>query len=142
MALDPALVERPYPFQNLVGFRILEWSEDFARFELPMGEHLGNRYGIPHGGVYATLLDTVMGFAGCFTGSAEDRRLAMTLSLNVNYLAVPQGDRLVSISVGLIPFAQDAAVAGWLLGAGPVRRFRHFGIPAFWNPRILYSLIC
>ncbi len=99
MALDPALVERPYPFQNLVGFRILEWSEDFARFELPMGEHLGNRYGIPHGGVYATLLDTVMGFAGCFTGSAEDRRLAMTLSLNVNYLAVPQGDRLAEAVV-------------------------------------------
>lgn len=96
MALDPALIERPYPFQNLVGFRIVDWSEDFARFELPMGEHLGNRYGIPHGGVYATLLDTVMGFAGCFTGSAEDRRLAMTLSLNVNYLAVPQGDRLVA----------------------------------------------
>ncbi|MBV7407658.1 PaaI family thioesterase [Maritimibacter sp. DP1N21-5] len=96
MSLDPVLVEDPYEFQKLLGFRITAWSEDYARFELPMAAHLGNRYGIAHGGVHATLLDTVMGFAGCYTGSPDVRRLAMTLSLTVNYLSQPKGDLLVA----------------------------------------------
>lgn len=96
MTLDPALVEDPYAFQSLLGFRMTDWSEDYARFELPVTEALGNRYGIPHGGVYATLLDTVMGFAACYTGDPENRRLAMTLSLNVNYLAQPAGSLLIA----------------------------------------------
>ena len=83
-------------FQSLLGFRMTDWSEDYARFELPVTEALGNRYGIPHGGVYATLLDTVMGFAACYTGDPENRWLAMTLSLNVNYLAQPAGSLLIA----------------------------------------------
>lgn len=94
--MDLSLIEDPYEFQKLLGFRLVEWSEDYARFELPIGAHLGNRYGIPHGGVYATLIDTVMGFAACYTGDPARRRLAMTLSLNVNYLAQPQGRLLIA----------------------------------------------
>lgn len=94
--LDQALVEEDYPYQSVLGFRITGWREDWARFELPLGTHLGNRYGIPHGGVYATLLDTAMGFAGCFTGSPEDRQLAMTLTLNVSFLAQPLGRLLIT----------------------------------------------
>jgi uncharacterized protein (TIGR00369 family) len=94
--LDQALVEEDYPYQSTLGFRITGWREDWARFELPLGIHLGNRYGIPHGGVYATLLDTAMGFAGCYTGSPEDRQLAMTLTLNVSFLAQPQGRLLIA----------------------------------------------
>jgi len=94
--IDPALIEDPYPFQQHLGFRITDWREDFARFELPVAAHLGNRYNIPHGGVYASLIDTAMGFAGCYTGSRNDRRLAMTLSLNVNFLAQPKGTLLIA----------------------------------------------
>jgi uncharacterized protein (TIGR00369 family) len=93
--LDPALVEPPYPLQEQLGFRITGWAEDWARFDLPLGGHLMNRYGIPHGGIYATLLDTVMGFAGSYTGDPETKRLAMTLSLTVNFLSRPDGDRLI-----------------------------------------------
>ncbi|MAM62045.1 PaaI family thioesterase [Maritimibacter sp. UBA3975] len=96
MTLDPALVEDPYELQKLLGFEIVDWSEDYARFDLPLAVKLTNRYGIPHGGVYAVLADTVMGFAGCYTGSTEDRRLAMTLSLNMNYLSVPSGTVLIA----------------------------------------------
>ncbi|MBV7377841.1 PaaI family thioesterase [Maritimibacter dapengensis] len=96
MSVDPALIEDPYELQKLMGFRITDWSEGYARWELPMSAKLGNRYGIPHGGVYATLLDTAMGFAGCYTGTSDERRLAMTLSLNVNYLSQPKGDLLVA----------------------------------------------
>jgi uncharacterized protein (TIGR00369 family) len=93
--LDPALIETHYPFQKLLGFRMTGWSEDFARFELPLDEHLANRYGIPHGGVYAALLDTVMGFAGCYTGVPGEKRLAMTLSMTTNFLSRPTGQLLI-----------------------------------------------
>ncbi|KAA0913019.1 PaaI family thioesterase [Aquicoccus porphyridii] len=94
--LDPKLKEEPYPFQAHVGFTITDWSDGYCRLEQPMLAHLGNRYGIPHGGVHATLLDTAMGYAICFTGDPDDRQLAMTLSLNVQYHAVAKGKLLIT----------------------------------------------
>lgn len=93
--LDPRLIEPPYPVQALVGMRMTGWSDGYARFELPLAPKLMNRYGIPHGGIYALLLDTVMGYAGCWTGDPEHRRLAMTLSLTTNFLGRPAGTHLV-----------------------------------------------
>jgi len=89
------MYEDAYPLQKHLGFSMVDWKEDYARFELPMREFLGNRYGIPHGGVYATLADTVMGFCGCYTGDTENRRMAMTLSLNVSYLAQMKGNLII-----------------------------------------------
>ncbi|MFT4717419.1 MAG: hypothetical protein ACI861_002236 [Paracoccaceae bacterium] len=94
--LPVELIEVPYPLMAHLGFRMIDWAPDFARFELPLEHHLMNRYGIPHGGVYATLLDTVMGYCGCYTGSAENKRMAMTLSLNVNFLSRPKGKLLIA----------------------------------------------
>jgi acyl-coenzyme A thioesterase PaaI-like protein len=37
-----------------------------------------------------------MGYAGCFTGDPEIRQMALTLSLNVNYLSRPKGTRLIA----------------------------------------------
>ena len=90
------MIEDPYPFQRLVGFEITEWSADGCRLELPLRDDLGNRYGLPHGGVHATLLDTAMGFAGSWTGSEAERRMAMTLALNVQYLSRPRGEMLIA----------------------------------------------
>ena len=53
-----------------------------------------NRFGVPHGGVHAVLLDTVMGYAGCFTGCANAQRFTVTLSLNVSFLAQSRGNIL------------------------------------------------
>lgn len=91
VSVDPGLVEDPYPFQQLLGFRLTHWAEGFARFELPLTDRLMNRYGIPHGGVYASLLDTVMGFCGSYTGDPDRRQLCMTLSLTTNFLGRPSG---------------------------------------------------
>lgn len=91
---DP-LSEAPYPYQKLLGFKLIAWTEDYARFELPLEQKHQNRYGIPHGGVYATMLDTVMGYSGCYTGDLSDRRLAMTLSMTSNFLSRPKGDLLI-----------------------------------------------
>jgi uncharacterized protein (TIGR00369 family) len=94
--LDPKLREARYALQAHLGFDLTGWSEDWARVELPVGDHLTNRQGLVHGGVHATLLDTAMGYAGCYTGDPGLRRMALTLSLTVNYLSQIKGMRLVA----------------------------------------------
>ncbi|MWD27911.1 hotdog fold thioesterase [Aquicoccus sp. SCR17] len=93
--LDPALKEAPYPFQRLLGYELTAWEPDHARMEIAIAEALENRQGVVQGGVAATLLDTAMGFAGCYTGDPEAPRHCATLSINVNYLAVATGSRLI-----------------------------------------------
>ena len=90
------LLEDPYAYQQLIGFQIMEWAQDHCLLHLPLAEKHGNRYGIPHGGVHATLLDTVMGFAGCYTGDRARPQLAMTLSLTAQYLSRPKGKLLIA----------------------------------------------
>ena len=94
--LDPALVEDPYPLQKHLGFYLTDWSEGFARFELPVKGFLMNRYGILHGGIHGVMADTVMGFCGCYTGDPENRELAMTLNLSVNYVGPLKGKLLIA----------------------------------------------
>jgi uncharacterized protein (TIGR00369 family) len=109
--LDPDLREGPYPFQRLVGFTLTAWSDGFARIELPLAEAHMNRQGLPHGGLHATLLDTAMGYAGCYTGDAADRRLALTLSLTVNYLGQARSGRRTYFAEGTVRDGDGTPVA-------------------------------
>lgn len=94
--MDETLREPPYPLQAHLGFAMDEWTADLCRLIQPMAPHLGNRHGIPHGGVHATLLDTAMGFAVCYTGDPEAKQMTVTLSLNVSYLGVARGEQLIA----------------------------------------------
>lgn len=96
VTIDPLLVEDPYPFQRHLGFYITDWREDYARFELPLEDFLMNRYGIPHGGVHALMADTVMGYAACYTGDPENKKLGMTLNLSVNYVGPLKGKMIIA----------------------------------------------
>lgn len=91
----PDVIEEPYMFQRLLGFRMVDWTPERVVIEMPLREELTNRYGIPHGGVHASLLDTCLGFSGCFTGDPNRKRRAMTLQLNVQYLSRPKGAVLI-----------------------------------------------
>lgn len=82
-------------FQDLLGYRLTEWREGFARIEQEIVPALGNRSGIPHGGVYATLLDTAMGYTGVWVPKGQSRVYALTLSLTVNFVGQPKGSRLI-----------------------------------------------
>ena len=93
--MDPKLIETPYPLQAHLGFYITDWSEGYARFELPIVEFLGNRFGIVHGGVHAVMLDTVMGFAGSYTGTPDAPQQCMTLSLTTQFLSQAKGQLLI-----------------------------------------------
>lgn len=94
--IDPDLIEDTYPLQDHLGFQLTAWRDGFARIEAPLAPFLMNRQGLPHGGVHATLMDSAMGFAGCYTGDRDTRQMALTLSLTVNYLAQASGARLIA----------------------------------------------
>jgi uncharacterized protein (TIGR00369 family) len=97
--LDPRLREEAYALQKHLGFALTGWREGWARVELLVGPHLSNRQGLVHGGIHATLLDTAMGYSGCHTGDPEQRIMALTLSLTVNYINQVSGLRLVAEAV-------------------------------------------
>lgn len=96
-SVDPVTGEPLYPFQRLLGFRIEAWSEGYARVALDVdpARH-ANRYGLPHGGVHAALIDTAAGFAGCWCPHPGRVRRAMTLSLTINYLGQLRGRRMIA----------------------------------------------
>lgn len=83
--------EGRYPYARHLGMRMVQWSDGLARFELPLSPFLMNRHDTPHGGAHASLLDTVMGYAGCWTGDPDHRQMCLTLSLTVQYLSRPRG---------------------------------------------------
>lgn len=87
--------EPPSAFSLHLGYELTDWSEGYARYEMPVTEVIRNRQGLPHGGVHATLLDSTMGLSGCWTGDPDRRVMALTLSLNVQYIGRPAGTRLI-----------------------------------------------
>ncbi|SEL25975.1 uncharacterized domain 1-containing protein [Roseovarius azorensis] len=131
--LDPALIEPPSALQNHLGYEMTGWARDHARIELPLAPFLMNRQGLPHGGIHATLLDTAMGYAGCYTGDPQHPQMALTLSLTVNYLGQAQGTRLIAearrTGGGKTTFFAEATVhddTGALIATGTgVFRYRH-----------------
>lgn len=84
----------PYPYQTLLGYEIAEWDVGRSLVTMPILDCHTNRHGLPHGGVYAALLDTAMGFAGSYTPPGEEKRFALTLSMTTNFLSRPKGSLL------------------------------------------------
>ena len=72
------------PIARLLGMDIREVEPGFARFGLTVGEHLYNPIGSVHGGVFATLLDSVMGCAVHSTLPAG--KAYTTLEIKVNMI--------------------------------------------------------
>lgn len=73
-------------FQDL-GCRLVDYAPDLAVVELLLlPRHLNNASHL-HGGVSATLLDVAMGLCGTWAEQPERRRVATTLSMNVNFSA-------------------------------------------------------
>ncbi|MCQ4263044.1 PaaI family thioesterase [Stutzerimonas stutzeri] len=105
--------EQPYPaatllevensltgfFQDL-GCRLIEYGPERVVVELLMlPRHLNNASNL-HGGVTATLLDVAMGLCGTWVEQPEQRRVATTLSMNVNFSApAPVGSRIRAVAV-------------------------------------------
>lgn len=94
--IDPSKLEGPSGLQTHLGYEITEWSRDHAKVEMDIAPHLFNRQGLMHGGIHALMLDTAMGYAGCYTGEAGVQQNALTLSMTVNYIGQLTGNRLIA----------------------------------------------
>src|SRR5437899_5714149 len=83
---DPVEIETMRGFNVLLGYRLAEWREDFARLELVLEPKHLNRSGVVHGGVLATMLDVTLGYAGVYTAEPGRVRRAVTLSMTTSFL--------------------------------------------------------
>lgn len=83
---------RDAPFPNLIGMAIAALDFDSCRIELSLGERHMQPFGIVHGGVLATLIDTATFWAG-FLRLPEDAGL-VNVDLKLNYLKAVTGGHL------------------------------------------------
>ncbi|MDM5338555.1 PaaI family thioesterase [Fictibacillus enclensis] len=85
----PVTIEEIYqkfqqnPFFSHIGFEIVQFEEQQIRIKLDVREYLHNINGTLHGGVYATMLDNIMGMV---TRSAAKAKV-VTLHLSIQFLA-------------------------------------------------------
>lgn len=80
--------------RSLLGIGLTEWAPDRATVGMDIAPHHLNRSGLLHGGILATLLDTAMGYAGCFATEPGLTRRTLTLSLTTNFIASVRNGRL------------------------------------------------
>ena len=85
--------DRTY-FPTLVGIELVELRTDYACVRLPLRPELEQPAGIVHGGVLATLIDTVV-VPAIGTGYDEARSFA-TVTMSVEYRAPATGDELLA----------------------------------------------
>jgi uncharacterized protein (TIGR00369 family) len=83
-------------FLEHVGFRLIDWSENFARLTLDVEPHHFNVLGITHGGVILTALDYACGISGCYRAPPGKRALSVTISLATNFVKPLTEGRMVA----------------------------------------------
>jgi|TARA_B100001250_G_C19432152_1_gene627965 uncharacterized protein (TIGR00369 family) len=85
-------------FQEL-GAQLEEYSEGRAVVGLTLTEKHMNNASSLHGGVTASLLDIAMGLCGTWAASPQERRVAITLSLNTNFTSTaPVGTHVRAVA--------------------------------------------
>lgn len=82
------------PFPRLIGMRLESIDIDSAQIGLETGEHHFQPFGMIHGGVLATLVDTAT-FWAAFLRLPEDAGL-VSIDLKLNYLKPATGGRLTA----------------------------------------------
>lgn len=81
-------------FNRELGIRITRFEEGLCEIEMIAEEKHLNRSGTLHGGVVASLLDVVGGYAGTWCNTPGNIRRAVTLSMSNSYLQ-PGGPGLI-----------------------------------------------
>ena len=84
-------------FNELIGFRRVEWEAGHAVLELAIGPQHLNRSGTLHGGVLSTLIDTACGYAGCYCARPGRVRKAVSLSLTTSFTGQAGGGTIRAV---------------------------------------------
>ncbi|MFM2149717.1 MAG: hypothetical protein RLZZ187_2023 [Pseudomonadota bacterium] len=82
---DAPLDPHPAAFHDLLGLRLIEWRDGFARVACAVGPQHGNRSGIVHGGVMLSLIDQAAAYAGLWCSVPGNIRRAVTLDLDCRF---------------------------------------------------------
>ena len=83
---------------DFLGFQLVEWRAGHATLEVDLDERHKNRQGGLHGGVTATLIDAVTGYCGVYEPDPSKRRGNVTVSLNINFVGHPKGQKLRAVA--------------------------------------------
>ncbi|NKQ12379.1 PaaI family thioesterase [Pseudomonas sp. SST3] len=85
-------------FQD-IGCELLAYGPEHATLALELlPRHLNNASNM-HGGVMATLMDVAMGLCGTWETAPAERRVALTLSMNINFTApAAAGSRIRAVA--------------------------------------------
>ena len=84
------------PFHDHVGFKLVEWRENFARMAVDLQPHHLNRHGIPHGGVILAMLDETGAAAGNWSDTPGQVRRSVTVDLNAHFTGRVHGGRVIA----------------------------------------------
>ncbi len=85
------LNEPPSEYQELIGYKLVDWRKGYAEMVLPVESKLTNRAGNVHGGVLCTLVDSTCGFAGCYPINETEVPRCVTLTLNTSFIGPVTG---------------------------------------------------
>lgn len=81
-------------FFQLLGIRVIELTEGYARLNVKVDNRMNSRLGVPHGGVLSSLADSAVAMA-LFTMVKPDEK-PVTVELNINYLRPMQGNQAIA----------------------------------------------
>ena len=76
-------------FPSFLGLELEELREDYARLKLGFREHFNQPAGVVHGGVIATLIDTVV--VPAIGSGYDDRPDLLTIDMQIQYMGAVIG---------------------------------------------------
>lgn len=83
--------EERIPFNRRCGFTVTRWDDEGVSMEVDETDDLSNGAGSVHGGVIATLIDTVANAAAITPADFAPGSLVATVSMTVNYVRPARG---------------------------------------------------
>ena len=94
---DKPNLGRPiHGFRRTIGYESKVWAERYGEVTLAIDGRHDNSHGRVHGGIYAALLDAAFGHAVAFCSTPERTRLAVTITLQITYLAAAKSGVLTA----------------------------------------------
>jgi uncharacterized protein (TIGR00369 family) len=100
-------------FNDHINLDILGFQNDRFVIEVSVGPQHRNRYGIVHGGVLFSMLDTAMSRA-FFDTLPADKNTGVTLEMKINYLKAVESGRLTAYGVMTNQTRRTAFVEGYI----------------------------
>jgi uncharacterized protein (TIGR00369 family) len=86
------------PFPTLLGLRIEEVRQDYARMRMPYRPELNRPGGLVHGGAIVSLIDTVV-VSAIFSGVEEIPRKLVTIDLHTHFVSPVIGQDCIAEAV-------------------------------------------